>query len=100
MGKWVQVPSISAVTDTDIDTTQAEKDAHEAATGRKMGKAVVLGFVIGTPITFAFFFLMMLFVADIGFTESLLTAIWVALVGGGFYGGISGLLAVLNKEGH
>ena len=85
---------------SDTTSSQTEIDEHEAASASRMGKAITVGFVIGTPITFAFFFAMVYWIGDVGLRESVLTALWVAIVGGGFYGGVAGLLVVLNRAGH
>ena len=86
------------MTDTSLD--QAARDAEDNAESAELSKALRVGFVIGTPVTFAVFFVMVYVIGDVELVPALITALWVAIVGGGFYGGITGLLAVLNKHGH
>lgn len=85
-----------------IDTTidQTDRDADEDTEAAELGRALRLGFVMGTPITFVVFFVMVYVVGSVELVPALITALWVAVVGGGFYGGITGLLAVLNRHGH
>lgn len=85
---------------TDLTANQAERDAEENSEAAELGKALRMGFVIGTPITFAVFFVMVYVVGSVELVPALITALWVAVVGGGFYGGITGLLTVLNRRGH
>ncbi len=85
---------------TDPSTAQLDKDAQDATNSAQMAKALKVGFLIGTPITFMVFFAMMFFGAQLSLSQALVTSIWVAIVGGGFYGGVAGLLAVLNKHRH
>ena len=92
------MPIIGDVTDTNIDPTS--RDAADIDESAKLGKALRVGFVIGTPVTFAVFFVMIYVIGDVELVPALITALWVAIVGGGFYGGITGLLTVLNKQGH
>lgn len=92
------MPNIERVTDTNVD--QAAKDAEDNAASAALSKALRIGFVIGTPVTFVFFFVMVYFIGDVELIPAVITALWVAIVGGGFYGGVAGLLAVLNKSDH
>lgn len=92
------MPNIGQVTDANID--QAARDAADSAESAKLSKALQVGFVIGTPVTFAVFFVMIYVIGDVELVPALITALWVAIVGGGFYGGVTGLLTVLNKQGH
>ncbi|MDH3194197.1 MAG: hypothetical protein OEY55_02550 [Acidimicrobiia bacterium] len=85
---------------TDANIDQAARDAADSAESASLSKALRVGFVIGTPVTFAVFFVMIYFIGDVELVPALVTALWVAIVGGGFYGGITGLLTVLNKHGH
>jgi len=85
---------------TDTSTDQLAKDARDATDSAQLSKALKVGFLIGTPTTFVVFFAMMFFGAHLSFGHALITAIWVAIVGGGFYGGVAGLLTVLNKHPH
>ena len=84
----------------DATIDQETKDAEESAASAQMSKALIRGFIMGTPITFAVFFAMMFFGARLDLDQALVTSIWVAVVGGGFYGGVAGLLTVLNKNPH
>ena len=85
---------------TDASTDQLDKDAQDATNSAQMSKALKVGFLIGTPTTFLVFFAMMFFGAHLSLGQALVTSIWVAIVGGGFYGGVAGLLTVLNKHPH
>lgn len=86
------------MTDTTLD--QTEREAEEDTKAAELSRALRLGFIIGTPITFAVFFVMVYVVGNVELVPALITALWVAVVGGGFYGGITGLLTVLNRHGH
>ena len=85
-------------TETALD--QEAADAAEDAEATEMGRAIVLGFAIGTPVTFAVFFSLIYFVGSVELVPALLTAGWTSIVGGGFYGGVAGVLTVLNRHGH
>lgn len=75
---------------------EVEEDVQEQA---EIGKAVTWGFLIGVPVTF-FAFLGIVLATGANLQGSIVIAVWVALIGGGFYGGIAGLLRVLNRHGH
>ncbi len=78
------------------DVTEADEDIEEQA---EIGRAITQGFVLGVPVTF-FIFAGIMLAAGVGIPRSVGIAIWVALIGGGFYGGVAGLLLILNRHGH
>ncbi len=81
---------------SDVVHEEVEEDIQEQA---EIGKAIVMGFLVGMPATFIAFLALVLFTGQ-SLQRSIIIAIWVALIGGGFYGGIAGLLRVLNHHGH
>ena len=81
---------------SEVVHNEADEDLREQA---EIGRAIATGFLFGVPVTF-FVFAGILLVAGVGVPRSVGIAIWVALIGGGFYGGVAGLLRVLNKHGH
>lgn len=70
-----------------------DRDAQESAA---MSKALRWGIGLGTPVTIAIFFVILI-VAGIGLQQALVASVWTGLVGGAFYGGIAALLHVMNK---
>ena len=78
------------------DVTEADEDIEEQA---EIGRAIAQGFLLGVPVTF-FIFAGIMLAAGVGVPRSVGIAIWVALIGGGFYGGVTGLLLILNRHGH
>ncbi|MDH3306171.1 MAG: hypothetical protein OEO77_01425 [Acidimicrobiia bacterium] len=80
-----------------------QTDSHEADEDREnkeLGDALLAGIALGTPVTFLVFFLLVLLLADTTMPQAIVPALWAGLVGGGFYGGLAGMLHVLNKQGH
>ncbi len=77
--------------------TEHDTDEQEA---RELSVALTRGIAIGTPVTFVVFFLLLRFLAETTIQQALVTSVWAALIGGGFYGGLAGLLHVSNKHGH
>lgn len=65
----------------------------------EMAKNIRWGIILGTPATFVVFFAILYF-SGVSLGRSLATAIWVAVVGGTFYGGLTGLLKVALKHDH
>lgn len=73
------------------DEITEEQEASELA------KNVRWGILLGTPVTFVFFFAI-LTLSGLSLGRAAFTAVWTAIVGGAFYGGLTGLLKVSIKH--
>lgn len=78
---------------SDTEHADVDRDAEESAA---MSKALRWGIGLGTPVTIAVFFTILM-LAGIGFHRSLIAASWTGIVGGAFYGGITALFHIMNK---
>lgn len=81
------------------DVEQAELVEADAEEAKAMAKALRWGIGLGTPVTIAAFFTILM-LAGVGFQRSIMTSVWTGIVGGTFYGGIAALLHVMNKYQH
>lgn len=72
-------------------------EADEDQVASELAKNVRWGIGLGTPITFVFFFAI-LYLTGTSFGRAAATAAWTAIVGGAFYGGLTGLLKVSLKH--
>lgn len=77
------------------ETTELTEDQESA----ELAKNLRWGILLGTPVTFAVFFAILM-LSGVSLGRSVFTAVWVAIVGGTFYGGLTGLLKVSLKYEH
>jgi hypothetical protein len=63
----------------------------------ELAKNIRWGILLGTPVTFVFFFSLLAF-SGVSLHRALFAATWTAIVGGTFYGGLTGLLKFSLKH--